>query len=136
MANIQARKSRRNKTVNTTVKKNKRKSQNRHFRKVTVTNPEVAKVWDVKKSLKYNYEKLGLVADPNSGAAKKPKPYSEAVPALPLEEEPVVEMSEPTSLITDLEAKAKLGVRKIRFLADGEVELIRALVAKHATDYK
>eukprot|EP00123_Amoebidium_parasiticum_P009902 comp19772_c0_seq1/m.23678 comp19772_c0_seq1/g.23678 ORF comp19772_c0_seq1/g.23678 comp19772_c0_seq1/m.23678 type:complete len:179 (-) comp19772_c0_seq1:383-919(-) len=138
MANIRARKSRRNKVVNTTVNK-KRGNQNNHFRKVVVTNPTVAKVWDKKKSIWHNYEKLGLVADPNKGAAKKPKPLSQsAEPPQPVDIDApvVVETREPTPLVKELEEVAKQEYKKPQYIPEGEAELVRKLIKKHGTDYK
>eukprot|EP00041_Stephanoeca_diplocostata_P037722 m.1440234 g.1440234 ORF g.1440234 m.1440234 type:complete len:164 (+) comp25093_c2_seq4:158-649(+) len=85
----------------------------------SIANDIVGKVWDKTKTLKQNFNAVGLVMDPNA-RARKPGAIQEPASG--------------SSVVAEIEKAVKNVKRNKRFAAAGEIEFVERLVAKHGTD--
>eukprot|EP00117_Sycon_ciliatum_P029815 scpid78751/ scgid23651/ Nucleolar protein 16 len=148
MAYIRAKKSKRNKRINTTKPAAKAKKR----RRVVLTGfakPILEKTWDKKRTVHENFRKLGLAANPNKALppihVKKPRVKPMYIDPLeqsamvdePVEEEPVVEGPPlPTETVVDLERLASGGEKLERHISPGEVDFVMHMIKTHKSDYK
>eukprot|EP01134_Creolimax_fragrantissima_P002057 CFRG2057T1 len=132
--NPRARKSRRSRIKTTTRTRN---SQQRHFRKVRIDNAVIAKGWDVTKTVKQNYAKLGLAMDLNKSTAIPQHRVQQKTDSMAMEEfERLRAEKTPTETVAELEKISKTETPKESFLSDGQQQIIKALVLKHGDDFK
>jgi hypothetical protein len=102
-----------------------------HKLKLAFTNAEVAASWDIEKTVKQNYETLGLEFDANNGksiAGHAPGLLSEA---LGIKFEWVDIPSE--EIATKIEDSARNPRRADHWLSDEEIEYLQRLIHKHAS---
>eukprot|EP00040_Diaphanoeca_grandis_P038934 m.257736 g.257736 ORF g.257736 m.257736 type:complete len:188 (-) comp35648_c0_seq1:143-706(-) len=88
----------------------------------TIANAIVANSWDKHITMKKNFDKLGIVQNPNVRAqSKKNKKKSNKLVA--------------TSIVPELEAAVASHVATPRFAAAGEMRFVQELTDKHGEDY-
>ncbi|XP_031573512.1 nucleolar protein 16-like [Actinia tenebrosa] len=130
MTGVRARRSRRNKKVNTT--KPAKKRRNKQKKTLKIANKTIQKHWDESKTLKQNFKDLGLACDVNKSlplVKKKNKSENEEVEKMDTEN--------PTQVVQELEMQASNSEDKTeRRIAPGEARFIWNLIQKYGNDFK
>eukprot|EP01136_Pigoraptor_vietnamica_P007307 Opistho-1_new@41389 len=135
--------------VNAAVSRTKknRRGQNRHFKKVSISNPQIKAQWDDKLTLRQNMRRMGILHDPNEIAPLdafevKPKEYVLGENGLEeYEDDKALTSAEkapapPTELVKSFEKKAATAAPKPIHMAAGDAEFARACIRKYGEDYK
>ncbi|EDO47617.1 predicted protein [Nematostella vectensis] len=106
------------------------KRKKKHKKIVKIMNSTLSKRWDHSKTLKQNFQELGLVSDVNVALPIQKKKKREDD-----NEKMEVEKS-PTDVVQEFETLAANEVKKERRIAPGEAHFVWKLIQKHGEDYK
>jgi hypothetical protein len=120
-----------------------RRVQNRHYKKVVITNSTIREAWDKSKTLQQNYRNLGLMNALNGGITQRHvQEAAQAWDADQYDESenkkdvtfPQIETKSKTDLVAKLEQESE-SVKKQRHYSEQEIMFYDECIAKHGNNY-